>query len=329
VKLPPSSAWQTRTQTLAVQTSTDGASFATVVASANYSFNPATGNAVDITVPATTARYVRLTITANSGWPAGQLSDFEVFATGGGGGSATLATDVSSLAFPDTPVNTNSDWKVMTVTNTGTATATVSSITATGDFTRTTTCGPTIAAGANCTVTVTFHPSAAGNRTGTLSIVSNATNSPTVALSGTGTAVSAGNLCLNRPTTQSSSTQNYGSGNAVDGNANSYWESANNAFPQWIQCDLGSAQTVSRVVVKLPPPSAWATRSQTIAVSGSVDGTTFTTLKAAASYVFNPATGNTVTITFPATTIRYVRLTFTANTGWPAGQCSEFEAYAA
>ena len=35
-------------------------------------------------------------------------------------------------------------------------------------------------------------------------------------------------------------------------------------------------------------------------------------------YSFNPATGNTVTVTFAAAQVRYVMLTFTANTGWPA-----------
>jgi hypothetical protein len=48
----------------------------------------------------------------------------------------------------------------------------------------------------------------------------------------------------------------------------------------------------------------------------------------AAGYTFDPATGNTVTVTFGASSQRYVRLTFTANTGWPAGQLSEFEVYA-
>ena len=27
---------------------------------------------------------------------------------------------------------------------------------------------------------------------------------------------------------------------ATDGDANTYWESANNAFPQWVQVDLGA-----------------------------------------------------------------------------------------
>jgi chitodextrinase len=66
-----------------------------------------------------------------------------------------------------------------------------------------------------------------------------------------------------KPTSESSHTQAYGSGNAVDGDASSYWESANNAFPQWIQVDLGASTTVGRFVLKLPPPSAWATRTQT------------------------------------------------------------------
>ena len=68
-------------------------------------------------------------------------------------------------------------------------------------------------------------------------------------------------------------------------------------------------------------------RTQTLTVTGSTDGTTFTTLKASAGYSFDPATADTVTLTFPATTTRYLRVTVTANTGWPAGQLSSLEAY--
>jgi hypothetical protein len=159
-------------------------------------------------------------------------------------------------------------------------------------------------------------------------VTSNATNSPlTVALSGTGTVPAGTNLALHKATSESTHTQTYASGNVTDGDANTYWESNNNAWPQWVQIDLGSVQSVSRVVVKLPPATSWAARTQTIAVGGGTDGTTFATLKAAASYAFDPATGNTVTITFPAAQARYLRLAFTANSGWPAGQASEVEAY--
>jgi hypothetical protein len=136
------------------------------------------------------------------------------------------------------------------------------------------------------------------------------------------------NLALNRPITETSHADVYGAGNAVDGNANSYWESANNAFPQSLTVDLGSAQSVSRVVLKLPPATAWQTRTQTVAVLGSTNNTSYTTLSGAAGRTFNPASGNTATITFTATSQRWLRLTFTGNTGWPAGQLAEYEVYA-
>jgi hypothetical protein len=34
-----------------------------------------------------------------------------------------------------------------------------------------------------------------------------------------------------------------------------------------------------------------------------------------------------VTITFSSTSVRYLRLNFTANSQWPAGQVSEFQVY--
>ncbi|WP_329179589.1 discoidin domain-containing protein [Streptomyces sp. NBC_01477] len=130
-------------------------------------------------------------------------------------------------------------------------------------------------------------------------------------------------LALHKPTSESGHTQSYGSGNVVDGDQNTYWESVNNAFPQWIQVDLGSTTTVKRIVVDLPPATAWTTRSQTIAVQGSTDGNSFTSLLSGAAYTFNPASGNTATLTLPsAASVRYVRLVFTANSGWPAGQAS-------
>ncbi|MDS0135533.1 MULTISPECIES: discoidin domain-containing protein [unclassified Amycolatopsis] len=127
-----------------------------------------------------------------------------------------------------------------------------------------------------------------------------------------------GNLALHKAISASGSQGGFPPGNAVDGDANSYWESTNNSFPQSLTVDFGSTVTVSRLVLKLPPSSAWGTRTQTISVDG---------VKAAAGYTFNPASGNSATVTFPATSVRTLRLTFTGNTGWPAGQLSELEAY--
>ncbi|MBA8810130.1 discoidin domain-containing protein [Promicromonospora sukumoe] len=79
LKLP--AGWEARTQTLSVQAGADGSAFTTLAASAQRRFDPASGNTVTIDVPNTEARYVRVAITANTGWPAGQLSELEVRGT--------------------------------------------------------------------------------------------------------------------------------------------------------------------------------------------------------------------------------------------------------
>jgi parallel beta-helix repeat protein len=325
--LPPSSAWSTRTETLSVLGSTNGSTYTTIVPSAGYTFNPSTGNTVTINLPSgTSAQYVQLSFTANTGWSAAQVAEFEVFPAVGGSSGSGLSVSPSSLTFPSQALNTTSSAQTVTVKNTESTAVSLSQIAASGNFAETSGCGATIAAGASCTVSVTFTPTAAGTQTGSLTIASNATNSPSaVSLSGTG--AGSVNLALNQPTSASGYTQTYVPANAVDGNTSTYWESTDSDFPQWLQVDLGSAQSFSRIVLDLPPSSAWATRTQTLSIQGSNDGSTFTTIVASAGYTFNPSTGNTVTITFPSASYRYVRLNFTANTGWPAGQISEFQVW--
>ena len=153
------------------------------------------------------------------------------------------------------------------------------------------------------------------------------TTTTTTTTTATTTTSPSGNLSLGKAMTASSYTQAYGPGNANDNNASSYWESANNAFPQWLQVDLGSATSVRRIVLALPPSTAWGARTETLSVQGSTDGGSFGTLVGSAGYRFDPATGNTVTITVPATSQRYLRLNLTGNDGWPAGQVSEFQVY--
>ncbi|WP_069760532.1 discoidin domain-containing protein [Streptomyces sp. LUP47B] len=136
------------------------------------------------------------------------------------------------------------------------------------------------------------------------------------------------NLAKSRPATATGSQDVYTPGKAVDGDANSYWESANNAFPQSWTVDLGSVETVRRLVLKLPPSSAWGARTQTLTVLGSTDNNSYATVVGAQGYRFDPATGNTATVSLPGGTgLRYLRLSVSANSGWPAGQFSEVEAY--
>jgi hypothetical protein len=96
-----------------------------------------------------------------------------------------------SLSFGNQLVGFNSSPQTTTLTNSGSTTLNISGITVTGsnpaDFPEINTCGATLAAGANCTITVTFDPMATGNRSASISISDSAANSPqAVLLSGLG-----------------------------------------------------------------------------------------------------------------------------------------------
>ncbi|MEU1050918.1 discoidin domain-containing protein [Streptomyces sp. NPDC005897] len=211
--------WESRDQTLSVQGSADGTSFSTLKTSATYAFDPGSGNTVTVSFPATQTRFVRVNITANTGWQAAQLSELEVH----GAGESSV------------------------------------------------------------------------------------------------------NLAAGRRLTASSSTGAYTPGNGNDGNKATYWESANNALPQWLQADLGSSRRVNRVVLRLP--DGWPNRSQTLKIQASENGSDFTDLTAAKAYAFDAAGGQSATLTFDAATARYVRVLVSANTGQPAAQVSELEVF--
>jgi hypothetical protein len=103
------------------------------------------------------------------------------------------------LNFKKVPIGQTSSPQTVTLSNTGSATLNISSVTASGDFhLSTNTCGATVAAGANCAVSVTFKPTLKGARKGTLSFTDNAPGSPqTVALSGTGQSITVSATSLN------------------------------------------------------------------------------------------------------------------------------------
>ena len=124
-----------------------------------------------------------VTVSNSSGTTVGPLWSF----TTTGGSPVTLSP--SSLSFPSQLVNTTSAVQTVTLTNTGTAALSVTSIVASGDFMQTNTCGTSVAAGANCAISVTFTPTATGTRTGAITITDNAAGSPqSVNLTGTGAA---------------------------------------------------------------------------------------------------------------------------------------------
>ncbi|HXL90102.1 MAG TPA: discoidin domain-containing protein, partial [Streptosporangiaceae bacterium] len=242
--------------------------------------------------------------------------------------SPLLAASPTSLSFGNQGTGTTSAAQTVTITNSGNATATVSGVSASSGFSETNNCS-SVAANATCTVQVSFAPTASGSQSGTLTVTSNASDSPTtVSLSGTGTS-STTNLALNQPITASSSASGYPASNANDGNSSSYWESLDGAaYPQTLTVNLGSVQSIGSITLDLPPATDWSTRTETLSVLGSTNGSSFSQIVGSAGYTFNPSTGNTVTISLPSgTSTQYVQLSFTANTGWSAAQISEFEIF--
>ena len=117
-----------------------------------------------------------------------------------GGTGQAVATPAASLspasvAFGSVTVGSSSAAQAVTLTNSGSATLSITDISAPSPFGVTDTCGPSLAAGASCQISVVFTPSGAGAASGQLSVSSNASGSPhTVGLSGTGVLASAGIL---------------------------------------------------------------------------------------------------------------------------------------
>ncbi len=127
---------------------------------------------------------------------------FILFLGGCGSGSSTasaspppssgppgLTGSVTSIAFPNAIVGQKSASQTVTVTNSGNATLNLSNIALAGAgaaaFSDSTTCAATLAAGANCTISVAFTPPAASIYSAAIAITDNASGSPqSIVLSG-------------------------------------------------------------------------------------------------------------------------------------------------
>ena len=97
----------------------------------------------------------------------------------------------TSLSFDNQSIHTTSAPKTVTVSNTGTASMQINSIalggTSSGQFSETTNCGTTLAAGSSCNITVTFKPTSTGSKSASVNVtVAVPGTSQSVTLSGTG-----------------------------------------------------------------------------------------------------------------------------------------------
>lgn len=116
--------------------------------------------------------------------------------------AATATLSLTSLTYSTQAIGTTSAAKTVTLKNAGTVSLTISKITITGtnagDFSESTTCGTSLAAGTSCKISVRFKPTEPGMRAASLRITDNTSASPQeVALSGTGTTAKLSHTSLN------------------------------------------------------------------------------------------------------------------------------------
>jgi hypothetical protein len=82
------------------------------------------------------------------------------------------------VQYPVLPAGQTSQPQSVLLRNMGSSPLVISSIATTGDFSQTNDCGGTIAAASNCTLTVSFVPTAPGTRSGSVVVNDNSTGSP-------------------------------------------------------------------------------------------------------------------------------------------------------
>jgi len=140
---------------------------------------------ITFTPQANGTRSASVTFTDNA--PKNKPSPQNVSLSGVGVAPVTLST--ASISFGTVLVDSSSTAPAVTLTNNQSIVLANISISLTGSsmFSQVNTCGSSIPALGQCTITVTFAPTAAGAQTGTVTITDSAGNSPqTISLTGTG-----------------------------------------------------------------------------------------------------------------------------------------------
>jgi hypothetical protein len=181
----------------------------------------------------------------------------------------------ASLSFGNQNVGTSSSSMPVTLSNTGNAALKISGITASGDFSEGNNCGTSLVAGAQCSIAVTFTPSTAGTRTGTLTIQDNASSgTQTVGLSGVGIQVTLTSISITPANAtvfigtpqQFTATGRFSDGSTRDLTTTAAWSSSNTSVATVSTSGLVSGVTTGTVT--LSAQSGSVVGSVTVSVAG-------------------------------------------------------------
>ena len=94
------------------------------------------------------------------------------------GSAPAVSASPFLLQYASQQIGSSSPAATALLRNAGSSSLLISSITASGDFTETNDCGTTVPAAGSCTLSVTFSPTAAGSRSGSIIVQDNAAGSP-------------------------------------------------------------------------------------------------------------------------------------------------------
>src|SRR5206468_10061502 len=115
-----------------------------------------------------------LTIRSNA---AGSPQTLPLSGAGSTGGSPAASLSLTAVAFGSEIVGSPSIAQTVTLSNSGTASLSITSIAITGtnsaDYAQTNNCGSSVAAGSSCNIYVTFSPTAVGTRSASLTVTDN------------------------------------------------------------------------------------------------------------------------------------------------------------
>jgi hypothetical protein len=232
-----------------------------------------------------------------------------------GTGVLAVVASPTTLMFGTWTIGTSSPSQTVTLTNNQSIALSITSIaTSLKDFSQTSTCPispSTLVAGASCTVSVTFSPAAVGTRSGTLSFIDNANNSPqTVSLRGSGTTATLVSISVS-PTSASVSVggnqQLTATGNYSDGSKQNLTTSV-----AWSSSSSGIASvSAAGLVTGVSAGSATITAALN-SISGS---SSISVTSASVAYYVSPSgsDSNSGSITAPLATVQKAESLVIAN----------------
>jgi len=229
---------------------------------------------VTFTPSAAGSRSASLTFTDNAG------DSPQMVGLSGTGAAPVAGLSPFGLTFGSQNVGITSGLQPVTLSNTGSAALTITSITTGSDFAQTNNCAGSVAASGSCTINVTFTPTVPGPRKGMVTINDNAAGSPHIVIV-TGVGMAAGLA----PSSLTFASQNVGTSSSLQmvtlSNAGSgvmhIWQMAitgANAsdFAKTTTCGSTLAAGTKCTISVTFTPSAGGTRSASLLVSNDGGG---------------------------------------------------------